>query len=352
MKRFILALVFVASAAWAADAQIIKSYEKPTDKEFKAAVKTVLKSTTCFDADMTPRIEAMNVIQREFNNYSNESWNNFYDRNWDWVGIADMELNGTLYYYRQSFNKVRNEIKKTKVAQGTVAIWSLYNMGYIVKTPSHTFGIDITHKHIEEIAKDLEFVLVTHKHGDHTNHHVYNQLALGESKIIAGFKLAKPVVWQGKLLDWEYVDVVDRIKIGNITIDCKRVDHNRHEWGKNLVTTYEIDCGVDTDHAVIFHTGDANNYEQLSVSQKPDFFIFHLAVGLKIQQAIDKIQPEYAVFSHAWELGHSALKWRWTIDDVLTRVNAIENFDKKHLLWPCWGDKIVYTKATKTLSSK
>ena len=179
MKRIILALVFVASAAWAADAQIIKSYEKPTDKELKAAVKTVLKSTTCFDADMTPRIEAMNVIQREFNNYSNESWDNFYNRNWDWVGIADMELNGTLYYYRQSFNKVRNEIKKTKVAPGTVAIWSLYNMGYIVKTPSHLFGIDITHKHIEEIAKDLEFVLVTHKHGDHTNQHVWVSCSIG-----------------------------------------------------------------------------------------------------------------------------------------------------------------------------
>ena len=350
MKRVLLSLVFVATMAFVANAQIIKSYEKPTDKEFKAAVKTVLKSTTCFDEDMTPRIEAMNVIQREFNNFSNESWNNFYDRNWDWIGIADMELSGTLYFYRQSFNKVRKEIKSTKVAPGTVVLWSLYNMGYIVKTPSHTFGIDVTHKHIEEIAKDLEFVLVTHKHGDHSNAHVYNQLALGESKIIAGYKLAKPVVWQGKLLDWEYVDVNDRIKIDDIVINCKRVDHNRQDWGKNFVTTYEIDCGADTNHAVIFHTGDAHNYEQLEVAQKPDFFIFHLAVGLKIQQAIDKIKPEYAIFSHIWEMGHSALKWRWTVDDAFKRIDAIENFDKKHLLWPCWGDKIVYTKATKTLS--
>jgi hypothetical protein len=118
------------------------------------------------------------------------------------------------------------------------------------------------------------------------------------------------------------------------------------------VTTYEIDCGADTDHTVIYHTGDANNYEQLEVTQKPDFFIFHLAVGLKLQQAIDKINPEYAVFSHAYELGHGALKYRWTIDDVLTRVNKIQGHDKKHLLYPVWGDKIVYTKATKTVSSK
>ena len=172
-------------------------------------------------------------------------------------------------------------------------------MGYIVKTPSHTFGIDVTHKHIEEIAKDLEFVLVTHKHGDHSNAHVYNQLALGESKIIAGYKLAKPVVWQGKLLDWEYVDVNDCIKIDDIVINCKRVDHNRQDWGKNFVTTYEIDCGADTNHAVIFHTGDAHNYEQLEVAQKPDFFIFHLAVGVVVPcgTKVVSVMPFMTLFS-------------------------------------------------------
>lgn len=351
MKRLFLTIALAATVVVAANAQIVKSYEKPTDKELKTAVKTVLKSTTCFDEDATPRIEAMNIIQRAMNNFSNEQWHNFYNC-WDWVKVADLEMNGILYFYRQAFNKVRKEIKSTKVAPGTVVLWNVYNMGYIVKTPSHTFGIDIVHKHIEEIAKDLEFVLVTHKHGDHNDGHARNQLALGESKVIAGFKLAKPCVWQGKLLDWEYVDLVDRIKIDDIVINCKRVDHNKNEWGKNFVTTYEIDCGADTGHAVIFHSGDAHNFEQLEVSQKPDFFIFHLAVGLKLQQAIDKINPEYAVFSHAYELGHGALKWRWTIDDVLTRVNKIQNHDKKRLLYPVWGDKIVYTKATKTISSK
>ena len=351
MKRLFLAITFVASVVFAADAQIVKSYERPTDKEFKDAVKTILKGTTCFDKDRAPRIEAMNVVQREFNNFGTENWSNFYNC-WDWVKVDDLELNGTLYYYRQSFNKIRKEIKSTKVPQGKVALWNVYNMGYIVKTPKHLFGIDIVHKHIEEIAKDLEFVLVTHKHGDHNDGHANNQLALGESKIIAGFNLPKPCVWQGKLLAWEYVDEVDRIKIGDIVINCKRVDHNRNEWGKKFVTTYEIDCGIDTDHTVIFHTGDAHNYEQLEVEKKPDFFIFHLSVGLRIQQAIDKIKPEYAVFSHAYEMGHSVQKWRWTIDDVLTRVNKIENFDKDHLLYPVWGDKMIYTKSTKTLSSK
>ena len=349
MKRVIISIMAVASVVFATEAQVVLSYEQPSSKEFKAAVKTVLKNTSCCDEDRTPRLEALNVIQRDMNNFSTEEWKNFYNC-WDWVKIADLELEGTLYFYRQSFNKVRNEIKKTKVAPGTVVLWNVYNMGYVVKTPKHTFGIDIVHKHIEEIAKDLEFVLITHKHGDHCDGHTCNQLALGESKIIAGYKLNKPCVWQGKLLDWEYVEELDRIKIGDITINCKRVDHNRHEWGYKLVTTYEIDCGEDTGNAVIFHTGDAHNYEQLEVEKRPDFFIFHTAVGLNIQNAIDKINPQYAIFSHAWELGHGVLKWRWTIDDLLKYSGKITGFDQKRILLPIWGEKIVYTKATNVVS--
>ena len=76
MKK-ILTIALAASVVMAANAQIVKSYEKPSDKELKTAVKTVLKSTTCFDADATPRIEAMNVIQRAMNNFSNEDYHNF-----------------------------------------------------------------------------------------------------------------------------------------------------------------------------------------------------------------------------------------------------------------------------------
>lgn len=351
MKRVLLFLTFVASVVFATDAQIVKSYDRPSPAEFKAAVKTVLKSTSCTDKDRAPRIEAMNVIQREINNFRASEWKEF-GRCWDWVKIADWEMAGTMYFYRQSFNKVRNEIKKTKVADGTVVMWNVYNMGYVVKTPTQTFGIDIVHKHIEEIAKMLDFVLVTHSHGDHNTAHERNQLALGESKVIAGFKLKKPCVWQGKLLDWEYVEEQDRIKIGDITINCTRVDHNRHDWGYRIVTTYEIDCGPRTGNVVLFHTGDAHNYEQFKLEKPCDVFIFHTAVGLNIQKAIDKLQPQYAIFSHAWELGHEVEKWRWTIDDLLKYSGRIVNYPAERILLPTWGDKIVYTKATKTASAK
>ena len=341
----------MASVLLAANAQTILSYEQPSHKELKAAVKTVLKSTSCCDANQTSRLKAMSVIQREMNNFDTKAWKAFYNCG-DRAKVEEMELQGTPYFYRQAFNKVCKEIKKTKVAPGTVVLWNLYNMGYIIKTPKQTFGIDIVHKHLDEIAKNLDFVLVTHKHSDHCDKHTQNQLALSESKIIAGYKLAKPVVWQGKPLDWEYVDEVDCVKIGDITINCKRVDHNKKEWGRKFVTTYEIDCGAESGNIVVFHTGDANNYEQLEVEKRPDLFIFHSAVGLRIQNAIDKLNPQYAIFSHAWELGHNVTKWRWTIDDLLKISGKITGFDKNRILLPTWGDKIVYTKSTQKVSRK
>ena len=76
-----------------------------------------------------------------------------------------------------------------------------------------------------------------------------------------------------------------------------------------------------------------------------------MGVGLNIQKALDKIQPEYAIFSHAWELSHKVEQYRWTIDDVLKSRNKVEGYDASRLLYPCWGDKIVYTKQSKSLSS-
>ena len=146
MKRIIVLLLFATLSGFAVQAQIVKSYEKPDEKEFKAAVKQVLKNTTCMAKDTVARLEALNVIQREINNFPAEDWKDFVFNNWNWKDIDNKEHHGVLYFYRQAFNKVRREVRSTKVAEGTVVLWNVYNMGYIVKTPTHTFGIDVAYR--------------------------------------------------------------------------------------------------------------------------------------------------------------------------------------------------------------
>ena len=125
MKRIVISLLIAAVTVSASHAQIVRSYEKPTEKEFKKAVKHVLKLTTCFAEDPSARLKAINVIQRELNNFDAADWKEFVFNNWDWDKIADMEHDGVLYFYRKSFDKVCREVKSTKVSEGTIVLWNL-----------------------------------------------------------------------------------------------------------------------------------------------------------------------------------------------------------------------------------
>lgn len=320
-------------------AQIVLSYEKPSQKELKKAVKTVLYKSSCVFSDCEERVSAMGVVQRAINNLSPDQWKSYKALKSD-VEVAAAEEEGALYFYREAMEKVLKEVKKTKVRPGTVVLWNLYNMGYIVKTPSSTFAIDLIHKHIGDFAGLLDFALITHSHGDHGSANEFQAFADAGVPFYAGYN---PLV-SIEGLNWNFIEDMTEFSIGGVSIRCNRGDHNASPAGLNMITIYEIDCGEDTNHAVILHTGDCYNYEQINPVKPVDFFIFHSAVGLNRQAAIDKVKPVYAVFSHGWELGHDVEKWRWTIDDLLSKAQNLMNFPSDHVLIPCWGEKIVYKK--------
>ena len=60
-----------------------------------------------------------------------------------------------LYYYRYAFDRILNDIKDEQVEDGTAHIWMLYNMGYVIKTPSCCFAIDIMHRWAEKLASQM-----------------------------------------------------------------------------------------------------------------------------------------------------------------------------------------------------
>ena len=66
-----------------------------------------------------------------------------------------------------AFDRVLRKIKETVVTGDAPAVWSVYNMGYIVKTREALFSIDLKHRRSRSLVPLLDFALVTHKHGDH-----------------------------------------------------------------------------------------------------------------------------------------------------------------------------------------
>ena len=330
MKRFFISLLVLAVSAVTASAQIVKPLPEPSLKEYRKAVKTIMYKTNGHDIT-EKRMAAMETTQAVLNRFTNKEWSAYLDES-DPIKVAQAEQVGVPYFLRKSFEKVRKEVRKTKVKEGTVAVWLLYNMGYIIKTPTSTFGIDVNSRYAEELLDELDFVMITHAHGDHLRKNVTDGMTKRNKPIFASFDVKDANVT--KITDGGI------IQMGDITIRTTIGDHNK-KWHLD-VTSYEIDCGPKTNNTVIYHTGDSHNYKQLTPQKQVDIFIPHMAVGLNIQGAIDKFNPHHVFLSHLQELGHRIEKWRWTFHDALKLKSKLKH---DHIWIPCWGEKVVYNRA-------
>ena len=83
------------------------------------------------------------------------------------------------YYQQRALKKLAETVKNTKVPAGKLAIWKVYNMGYIIKSEHHCIAWDIVRtnglgQHVNELnepmaelLKEIECMFVSHCHGDH-----------------------------------------------------------------------------------------------------------------------------------------------------------------------------------------
>lgn len=329
MKRISILLLLVAMSIASVSAQIVKPYDKPTDREFRKAVKTIMYKTN--GHDLTPeRIKAMEVTQSVINRFTREEWN-AYRRSTDAAEIAKMEKNGVPYFLRKSFDKVRKELRTTKVEEGSVVIWLLYNMGYVVKTPTATFGVDLNSRHLDELLDYIDFGMITHPHGDHNTKEFVQGMAKRNKPVLAAFDV--------KDFEEKRVAHGDVYTYGDITVRITMGDHNKK--ARNYVASYEVDCGPRTNHTVIYHTGDSCNYTQLVPEKQVDIFIPHIRVGLDMPKALEQIAPKHLFMSHIQELGHRIKKWRWTFDDAL---RSKQKWQHDHMWIPCWGERVIYNR--------
>ena len=329
MKRFfslLAALVAFAMPIWA---QTVVMSELPSEKQYRRAVQALMYKTNGHDVSVK-RMKAMETVQSVMNRFEPSEWKSY--RNLvEGDELAEVEKSGVPYFLRQSFDKVYSEVRTTKVKEGTVAVWLLYNMGYVVKTPSSVFGIDIHTKFVDKAADMLDFVMITHRHGDHYNIPFLRAMTAKGKAVYAAFEL------EG--VDVTKVEHKAVYEVGEVKFRTTIGDHNKKL--RNFVTAYEINCGANTTNTIIYHTGDSNNYTQLTPEQPVDIFILHMAVGLNIQKAIDNIQPLHVFLAHNQELGHKVNKWRWTFHDALKLKDRLRH---DHLWIQCWGERVIYSR--------
>lgn len=198
-------------------------------------------------------------------------------------------------FYTSMIQKVSEEIDD-EVISG-IRIWMMYNHGFIVKTPHNTFAFDLTDGYTawqmdesyeipEQIVKNIDFLLISHKHDDHYDESIIN-----------------------KVLDYggQVINVIDNrpMYIDGISIAA----HNGVHSVVNRI--FEI---ITVDGYKIVHTGDNETSEALPFIADVDVLLLYAktnesfttysSVGMR--NSINKLTPTITIPGHIHEFGHKA----------------------------------------------
>ena len=243
--------------------------------------------------------------------------------------MTDGETRGfaSLDRLEAAFEKVMREVKNAKV-NDIPAVWSVYNMGYVVKTRETLFSIDLVHRRDMEFASMLDFALVTHNHGDHYRKNLCKAISDQGKPVISNFIPVKG-----------YTRAKKTFKIRDVEIRTSLIDHN--DWLIDFTTAFEIKVGDWT----LYHTGDSGRGTEPKLETiwgHPDLWLFFPGCGIDTAKAVAKIKAKRIVFGHLWELEHKQ-NHQGRLDEPLLRralVRAAKGGSKNTSL-AFWGDRVV-----------
>ncbi|MBO4512354.1 MAG: hypothetical protein J5746_06280 [Victivallales bacterium] len=303
----------------------------PTLDEVKSAAQVLLAN---IDMQTLQNGTELPLMQAAIDAVIPDDYTNFYLRGLDY---SQSELDAIyarlpiLYYYDAAFDKVLASAANQQVPEGKVLLMHLYNLGYVVKTPTQCFGIDIHHRQAERLVPHLDFCLVTHNHSDHYTLKFLTAMNKVGKKIYSNFFPSYDA----------YIRASSRrIEIGDLTLRSYQSDHNPHLPG--FVIPFEIICHNSTAPCVIYTSGDSCNPKQLRhKSDEITFHIVHPYVGLDVVEAYTTtVKSKTVLISHLQEFHHRKEQWRWTYKDGLAAANRLNAIGANTIV-PLWGAHIM-----------
>ncbi|MBR2838544.1 MAG: MBL fold metallo-hydrolase [Kiritimatiellae bacterium] len=260
---------------------------------------------------------------------TNDVYNSYW-RDGDARGFASLEN------LSAAFDKVLREARETVVAGDRPAVWSVYNMGYVVKTRETMFSIDLVHRRAAELAPQLDFALITHNHDDHWREGLYRAMDGAGKTVVSNFLDNYGVRNWRK--DGGYVRGTKTFRFKDVEVRTSLIDHN--DYLIDFTTAFEIRVGG----FLLYHTGDSGKGTEPKLGTvwgRPDLWLFFPGCGVDVAKAVQRVGAKRIVFGHLWELGHRN-GHRGRLDAPLVR-RALERA-RPHcadVSFALWGDRVV-----------
>ncbi len=234
--------------------------------------------------------------------------------------------------YDLAFDKVFAEIQATAVTDKP-AVWLVYNMGIIVKTPQALFTVDVNHRQATRLEPILDFALITHNHHDHYSDRFLDAVDRAGKTVVSNFD-DNYGAHRAKGMPGGYTRAAKTFNLKDVTVKTSLSDHNAYLI--DFTTAFEITIGDYT----IYHSGDSQNIAKLNPTRTPDLWIVHPRCGLKVADGIQKFHPKKTVIAHLFELGHGINRWRWRVSDGQAERKKAEEAGGAAVM-PLWGDRLV-----------
>lgn len=237
----------------------------------------------------------------------------------------------------RAFDKVVREVSRTVVTGDKPAIWSVYNMGYLVKTRKALFSIDLRHRRDCELVPMLDFALITHNHGDHWRRDFYRKMNEAGKLVMSNFLTDNA---QFNKMKGASVKGVGTYRVKDVEIRTSLIDHFNQPWGIDFTMAYEMKIGDFR----LYHTGDSGlgTVPKLNtVWGRPDLWLFFPGCGINTPEAVKKVCAKRIVFGHLWELEHLQAH-RGRFDEALIRARLADAKAAgcKDVSVAFWGDRI------------
>lgn len=257
----------------------------------------------------------------------------------------ELDAAGALYYLRRATEAAIDDIRRTRVKRG-LAVWHIYNMGYVFRAPQACFGIDIHGRGVERLAAELDFLLITHEHIDH------HSMPLVRAMLAAGRPVVSSWLDGGVRIDLPprrppatapaTVPADDtlpprELRLAGLRVKIDIGDHHRaNPASRNNMLMFQVDCGEASGSATVYHCGDGSNPDKVRPDRPVTVFIVHVSVGMPVEAVARKVRPRMTFASHVLELGHSPLPpraWRWSFDFAMKTIRNLPPDEATVLAW-------------------